>query len=146
HPRRVHRRRGVQGGARRELPRARRRPRPAGWQRDGRGRRQRAGEREGMSAGRLYGVGVGPGDSELVSVKAARLIGAADVLAYPVARRASSGHGVARTIAAPYVREGVIEVALTYPVTIEPTDHPGGYEAALIEFYDASADELARHL
>jgi precorrin-2 C20-methyltransferase/precorrin-3B C17-methyltransferase len=96
-------------------------------------------------AGRLYGVGVGPGDPELVTVKAARLIGAADVVAYLVARRATSG-GVARTIAGPHLRDGVIEVAMTYPVTIEPTDHAGGYEAALAEFYDASAAELAGHL
>jgi precorrin-2 C20-methyltransferase/precorrin-3B C17-methyltransferase len=98
-----------------------------------------------MTLGRLYGVGVGPGDPELVTVKAARLIGAADVVAFPVARRAT-GAGVARTIAAPYLREGAIEVALTYPVTIEPTDHPGGYEGALSDFYDASAEQLAQHL
>jgi precorrin-2 C20-methyltransferase/precorrin-3B C17-methyltransferase len=98
-----------------------------------------------MTPGRLYGVGVGPGDPELVTVKAARLIGAAGVVAYPGARRAT-GAGVARTIAGPYLREGVIEVAMTYPVTIEPTDHPGGYETALSDFYDASAVQLAQHL
>jgi precorrin-2 C20-methyltransferase/precorrin-3B C17-methyltransferase len=97
------------------------------------------------SPGRLYGVGVGPGDPELVTLKAARIIAAADVVAYPVARRAS-GNGVARTIAAPHVRDGVTEVALTYPITIEPTDHPGGYEAAIAEFYDAAAAQLAEHL
>jgi precorrin-2 C20-methyltransferase/precorrin-3B C17-methyltransferase len=96
-------------------------------------------------AGRLYGVGVGPGDPELVTLKAARIIAAADVVAYPVARRAA-GRGVARTIAGPHLRDGVVEVALTYPITIEATDHPGGYEAAIAEFYDASAAELAVHL
>ena len=39
-----------------------------------------------MSGGTLYGVGLGPGDPELVTVKAARLIGAADVVAYHCAR------------------------------------------------------------
>ena len=47
------------------------------------------------NAGRLYGVGVGPGDPDLVTLKAARIIAAADVVAYPVARRAT-GRGVAR--------------------------------------------------
>ena len=37
-------------------------------------------------SGRLYGVGVGPGDPELVTVKARRLIEAADVVAFPVAQ------------------------------------------------------------
>ncbi len=97
------------------------------------------------AAGRLYGVGVGPGDPELVTLKAHRLIAAADVIAYPVARRATS-IGVARTIADGFLREGVIEVPLTYPVTIEPSDHPGGYEGALADFYDAGAAELATHL
>lgn len=96
-------------------------------------------------SGRLFGVGVGPGDPELVTLKAARIIGAADVIAYTVARRAT-GAGVARTIAGPHLREGVTEVALTYPITIEQTDHPGGYEGAISDFYDASAEELAVHL
>jgi precorrin-2 C20-methyltransferase/precorrin-3B C17-methyltransferase len=97
------------------------------------------------AGGRLYGVGVGPGDPDLVTLKAARIIATADVVAYPVARRAT-GRGVARTIAGPHLPDGVIEVALTYPITIEASDHLGGYEAAIAEFYDASAAELAAHL
>jgi len=96
-----------------------------------------------VTPGRLYGVGVGPGDPELVTIKASRVIGAAEVVAYPMARH---GRSMARSIAAEYFRPGVIEVGMTYPVTTEETDHPGGYEAALAEFYDASAAELARHL
>jgi len=100
-------------------------------------------------SGRLYGVGVGPGDPELVTLKAARLIAAADVIAYPVAKRVTSpttSRGVARTIADPHLRLGVTEVRLEYPMTIEPADHPGGYEAAVAEYYDRSAAELAEHL
>jgi precorrin-2 C20-methyltransferase/precorrin-3B C17-methyltransferase len=93
--------------------------------------------------GRLFGVGVGPGDPDLVTVKAARIIGEADVVAYPVARH---GRGVARRIAEPYLRQGQIELPMTYPVTTERSEHPGGYEAALREFYDDSAAEIAAHL
>jgi precorrin-2 C20-methyltransferase/precorrin-3B C17-methyltransferase len=94
-------------------------------------------------AGRLFGVGLGPGDPELVTVKAARLIGAAEVIAYHAARH---GRSNARAIAEPYLRDGQIEEVLIYPVTTETTDHPGGYQGAIDEFYAQSADRLATHL
>jgi precorrin-2 C20-methyltransferase / precorrin-3B C17-methyltransferase len=93
--------------------------------------------------GRLYGVGLGPGDPELVTVKAARLIGAADVVAFHAARH---GRSVARSLAEPYLRPGQIEELLVYPVTTEETDHPGGYQGAIDEFYEAAAARLAAHL
>jgi precorrin-2 C20-methyltransferase / precorrin-3B C17-methyltransferase len=94
-------------------------------------------------AGVLYGVGLGPGDPELVTVKAARLISAADVVAYHSARH---GRSIARSIAAPYLRGDQIEEQLVYPVTTEVTDHPGGYEAAIEEFYEQAAARLMAHL
>jgi precorrin-2 C20-methyltransferase/precorrin-3B C17-methyltransferase len=94
-------------------------------------------------AGRLFGVGVGPGDPELVTVKAARLIGAAQVVAYHAARH---GRSNARAIAGAYLRPGQIEEALIYPVTTGETDHPGGYQGAIDEFYAESAARLAAHL
>lgn len=93
--------------------------------------------------GKLWGVGLGPGDSELVTVKAARLISAAPVIAYHCARH---GNSIARSVAAPYLRDGQIEERLMYPVTTETTDHPGGYAGALADFYAQSADRLAEHL
>ncbi|WP_229069518.1 precorrin-2 C(20)-methyltransferase [Actinoplanes sp. DH11] len=93
--------------------------------------------------GRLYGVGLGPGDPELVTVKAARLIEAADVVAYHAARH---GRSNARAIAAGYLRAGQIEEPLIYPVTTEGTDHPGGYQGAIDEFYAEAAARLAAHL
>ncbi len=93
--------------------------------------------------GRLYGVGLGPGDPELVTVKAARLIGAADVVAFHAAQH---GRSVARALAAPYLRDGQVEELLVYPVTTGTTDHPGGYQGAIDEFYEAAAARLAAHL
>ena len=93
--------------------------------------------------GTLYGVGLGPGDPELVTVKAARLIGAADVIAYHSARH---GRSVARSIAEPYLRGDQAEEQLVYPVTTEATDHPGGYEGAMEEFYASAAARLMAHL
>jgi precorrin-2 C20-methyltransferase/precorrin-3B C17-methyltransferase len=95
------------------------------------------------SPGRLFGVGVGPGDPELMSVKAARLIGAAAVIAYHSARH---GQSIARAIAEPYLRAGQIEEQLVYPVTTETTEHPGGYQGAIDEFYQSAAARLAAHL
>jgi precorrin-2 C20-methyltransferase / precorrin-3B C17-methyltransferase len=96
-----------------------------------------------LSGGRLFGVGVGPGDPDLVTVKAARLIRAADVIAYHSARH---GRSIARRIAEPHLRGDQIEEALVYPVTTETTDHPGGYRGAIDEFYAAAAERLAAHL
>ena len=90
-------------------------------------------------AGTLYGVGLGPGDPELVTVKAVRLITAADVVAYHSARH---GRSVARLIAEPYLRGDQIEEQLVYPVTTETIDHPGGYEGAIEEFYEQAAARL----
>lgn len=93
--------------------------------------------------GTLYGLGVGPGDPELVTVKAARLIEAADVVAFHSARH---GRSIARSIAAPYLRGDQVEELLVYPVTTETTDHPGGYAGAMADFYTEAADRLAAHL
>jgi precorrin-2 C20-methyltransferase / precorrin-3B C17-methyltransferase len=94
-----------------------------------------------MSApGRLYGVGVGPGDPELVTVKAQRIIGACDVVAYPEKRLGSS---IARQAAAPWIAAGCAELALVYPVTTGETDHPEGYEGALRDYYDDGAAQVA---
>jgi precorrin-2 C20-methyltransferase/precorrin-3B C17-methyltransferase len=94
----------------------------------------------GASPGRLFGVGVGPGDPELVTVKAQRIIGACAVVAYPEKRAGSS---IARHAAAPWIAAGCEELALIYPVTTGETDHPQGYEGALLDFYDGAAARIA---
>ena len=96
-----------------------------------------------MTGGTLYAVGVGPGDPELLTVKAARLIARADVIAYHSGTRGSS---IARSIVAELIPAGVIEELLSYPVTVGPTDHAEGYYGEIEEFYDASAARLAEHL
>lgn len=96
-----------------------------------------------MTNGTLWGVGLGPGDPELVTVKAARVIAQADVVAYHSARH---GRSIARGIAEPYLRPGQIEEHLVYPVTTETTDHPGGYPGAMEDFYREAAERIAAHL
>lgn len=95
------------------------------------------------SGGRLYGVGLGPGDPNLMTLRAVQVIGEADVIAYHSARH---GRSIARSIAAAHLRPDHIEEPLVYPVTTETTDHPGGYRGALEEFYEKAAARLAEHL
>ncbi|MBW8482146.1 precorrin-2 C(20)-methyltransferase [Actinomadura parmotrematis] len=90
--------------------------------------------------GHLHGVGLGPGDPELITLKAARLIEAADVVVFHAARH---GRSIARSIAAAHLRDGQIEEPLIYPVTTEDT---GDYRAVMEGFYDRCAERLAAHL
>jgi precorrin-2 C20-methyltransferase/precorrin-3B C17-methyltransferase len=93
--------------------------------------------------GTLYGVGVGPGDPELLTFKAARIINQVDVVAF---HSAPHGKSIARSIAQAHLRPGQVEEALVYPVTRGSVEHPDGYRGAIEEFYAAAADRLAVHL
>ncbi|MEV7177110.1 precorrin-2 C(20)-methyltransferase [Kitasatospora sp. NPDC093679] len=104
---------------------------------------QQTGQQTDRRTGRLYGVGLGPGDPSLVTVRAAELIGKADVVAYHSARH---GRSIARSIADRYLTGGQIEEKLVYPITVETTDHPGGYRGALDDFYEEASARLAAHL
>ncbi len=96
-----------------------------------------------MSLGRLTGVGLGPGDPELLTVKAVRALETAPVVAY-FAKRGRRGN--ARTIADRWIRTGAEELPLHYPVTVEiPFDHPD-YVAQLAAFYAEAAEHLAGYL
>lgn len=95
------------------------------------------------SSGTLHGVGVGPGDPELVTVRAARLIGSAPVLAY-FAKKGRRGH--ARTIVEPYVRPGTEELPLHYPLTTEMSFSDPLYVREVGGFYAEAAEALAVHL
>jgi precorrin-2 C20-methyltransferase/precorrin-3B C17-methyltransferase len=99
--------------------------------------------RTSSTSGRLYGVGLGPGDPSLLTVRAVEVIKAVDVLAFHSARH---GRSIARSIASGYFRGDQVEEALVYPLTTETTDHPGGYRGALDDFYGEAADRLAAHL
>lgn len=93
--------------------------------------------------GHFYGVGLGPGDPELVTLKAARLIGSADVVAYHAGVGKQSN---ARRIASALIPATAVEEELRYPVTTGRSEHAGGYAGAMAEFYEESAARLAAHL
>ena len=93
--------------------------------------------------GTLRGVGVGPGDPELMTLKAVRMVRAAPVIAY-FAKAGRVGH--ARTIAAQWVGAQHIEAPMHYPVTTEIPHTDPAYAQALDAFYDTQAARLAGHL
>jgi precorrin-2/cobalt-factor-2 C20-methyltransferase len=94
-------------------------------------------------SGRLVGVGVGPGDPELVTLKAIRTLNEADLVAH-FARNRSAGN--ARAIVAQHLRPNIRELALRYPATTEIPKHEPAYREAMRDFYDAAAVTLAAHL
>lgn len=96
-----------------------------------------------MGKGRLYGLGVGPGDPELITLKSLRYLRAAPVVAYYAAR---DKPGNALTTVLPHLRPDQIRVPLIYPVTGRKPEPPYDYEGAMRDFYDASAERLAEHL
>lgn len=97
----------------------------------------------GGKSGTLYGVGLGPGDPELVTLKAARVLREAPVIAH-FRKKGRPGH--ARTIAAPHLGEMVIEAAFEYPVTTEIDFRDEAYVAAIRDFYTVSAAAIIEHL
>ena len=65
--------------------------------------------------GTLYGIGVGPGDPELLTLKAARILGEVGLVFAAASTRNDFSH--ARDIAAPHLKPGVEVVQLGFPMT-----------------------------
>ncbi len=93
--------------------------------------------------GRLIGVGVGPGDPELLTLKAVRALASADIVAHFSKRGHPSN---ARASAAPHLPPHVAELPLHYPVTTEIDRRDRKYIDAIQAFYNDSAQALALHL
>jgi len=86
-------------------------------------------------SGTLFGLGVGPGDPELVTLKALRLLRSTAVVAYP----ANAGGGsFAREIVAEHMPEGRIELPFHMPCLVD--------RGPVNAVYDRVAGELAEHL
>lgn len=93
--------------------------------------------------GRLLGLGVGPGDPELITLKALRLLRAAPVVGYFVAK---GKKGNAFGIIEAHLDQAQVRLPLVYPVTTEKLEPPLCYETIISDFYDTAAEQLAAHL
>jgi precorrin-2/cobalt-factor-2 C20-methyltransferase len=98
---------------------------------------------EARHAGSLFGLGVGPGDPELLTLKAHRLLRACPVVAYFAAIGRESN---ARRAVVPHLRADHRELRLEYPVTTETLPPGVSYETLLADFYDESAKQVAELL
>lgn len=95
-----------------------------------------------MTTGRCYGVGVGPGDPELMTLKAVRVVAECRVVAsFSAVNRESN----ARRVVARHLRSDQAEMRFVYPVTTEPVD-AATYETLIADFYDESAKRIAEVL
>ncbi len=85
--------------------------------------------------GTLYGLGVGPGDPELLTLKTHRILTGSKVVAYPAP---DSGESFARSIVAQYLTPDQLEIPIVVPMRVER------FPAKSV--YDQAAREIASHL
>jgi precorrin-2/cobalt-factor-2 C20-methyltransferase len=84
--------------------------------------------------GRLYGLGIGPGDPELLTLKAHRILTSVPVIAYPTME---NGKVLARAIVSDFISPDRIEIPIPLPFSVERSSQP---------YYDIAAEQIAAHL
>lgn len=84
--------------------------------------------------GILYGVGLGPGAPDLMTLRAARLIENAGVIAYPTLAGVAS---FARSIAADLITEGTREIVMDVPMTVDRAPAQAAYDQGAAQIADA---------
>lgn len=85
-------------------------------------------------SGKLYGIGLGPGDPELMTLRAHRLISNAKVVAYPTLAGAAS---FARSIAADVIPSGAFEIVMDVPMSVERAPAQAAYDKGAAEIASA---------
>ncbi|MEB3343594.1 precorrin-2 C(20)-methyltransferase [Okeania sp.] len=84
--------------------------------------------------GKLYGLGIGPGDPELLTLKAHRILTTVPIIAYPASE---NGKSLARAIAAEFIRSDQIEIPIHLPFNVNESSAP---------YYDQAAEQIGEHL
>ena len=86
-------------------------------------------------SGTVYGIGVGPGDPELITLKGARLLGMCSVIAYPAP---DTGDSLARAIAASHIPDGRTEIVIRTPMSAD--------RFPALDVYDTAATDIGAHI
>ena len=84
--------------------------------------------------GKLYGLGIGPGDPELLTLKAHRILTTVPVIAYPTSENSKS---LARAIVANVIRSDQTEIPMYLPFNIHESSQP---------YYDQAAQQISQYL
>jgi precorrin-2/cobalt-factor-2 C20-methyltransferase len=84
--------------------------------------------------GTLYGIGLGPGDPELLTLKGYRILQSVPIVAYP---KSPDGRCISRGIVADYLKSEQIEIGMDFPFRLEESSQPK---------YDYWAGVLAENL
>ena len=92
-----------------------------------------------MSTGKIYGVGLGPGNPDLMSVRANRLLRNARHVAF---FRKPGSSGLARKIVDGIIPGDAVEFPMEYPVTTEIPVIDPRYNQLLAAFYEDCATHL----
>ena len=87
-------------------------------------------------SGTLYGLGVGPGDPDLITVKALKILQSVPVVAYPAPE---TGDSVARGIVAPHLNGHQHEIPIRMPMPGQMTE-----ECTVLQWFKAEGDTIAK--
>lgn len=79
---------------------------------------------------RIWGLGMGPGDPDLITLKALKILQAADVIAYPAP---ADGDSLVRQIAAPHLTGSQREIVISTPMVVERYPAQDVYDGARVQ-------------
>jgi precorrin-2/cobalt-factor-2 C20-methyltransferase len=89
-----------------------------------------------VQTGKLYGIGVGSGDPELITLKGLRILKKAPVVAFPAGLNGNLG--IAQQIVLPWLQSHQRQLALTFPYVQD--------EAVLTQAWQLAAEQVWHHL
>jgi len=84
--------------------------------------------------GRIWGVGIGPGDPDLITLKALKVLEVADVVAYPTLEH---GESMVRAIAAQYLNRNIEEIVISVPMVSDRYPAQKTYNQAAVSISNA---------